>query len=91
MDYDPNTSESLKFFKIVQNKLHYATHKQTAAEVIYNRADSNKEFMGLAVFSGNLPTLEEVRIAKNYLTAKELEKYRPNHIFKRKFFLYLGD
>ena len=73
-DYDPKSLHSVKFFKIVQNKLHYATHKQTAAEVIYNRADSNKEFMGLAVFSGNLPTLEEVRIAKNYLTAKELEK-----------------
>jgi hypothetical protein len=58
----------------VQNKLHYAIHKQTAAEVIYNRADRKKEFMGLTVFAGDLPTLEEVRIAKNYLTAEELEK-----------------
>ena len=73
-DYDPKSLHSIKFFKIVQNKLHYATHKQTAAEVIYNRADSEKEFMGLKVFAGDLPTLEEVRIAKNYLTAEELEK-----------------
>ncbi len=74
VDYDPNSLHSVKFFKIVQNKLHYATHKQTAAEVIYNRADSKKEFMGLMVFAGNLPILEEVRIAKNYLTTEELEK-----------------
>ena len=74
VDYDPKSLHSVKFFKIVQNKLHYATHKQTAAEVIYNRADSNKEFMGLTVFAGDLPVLEEARIAKNYLTAEELEK-----------------
>ena len=74
MDYDPKSLHSVKFFKIVQNKLHYATHKQTAAEVIYSRADSNKEFMGLTTFSGDLPILEEVRVAKNYLTAEELEK-----------------
>lgn len=74
VDYDPKSLHSVKFFKIVQNKLHYATHKQTAAEVIYNRADSDKEFMGLTVFNGDLPTLEEVRIAKNYLTPEELEK-----------------
>jgi hypothetical protein len=54
--------------------LHYAAHKQTAAEVIYSRADSKKEFMGLSVFAGDLPVLEEVRIAKNYLSSKELEK-----------------
>ena len=74
LDYDPKSLHSIKFFKIVQNKLHYATHKQTAAEVIYNRADSNKEFMGLTVFAGDLPVLEEACIAKNYLTAPELEK-----------------
>ncbi|PJE64375.1 MAG: cell filamentation protein Fic [Candidatus Ryanbacteria bacterium CG10_big_fil_rev_8_21_14_0_10_43_42] len=74
VDYDPKSLQSIKFFKIVQNKLHYATHKQTAAEVIYNRADSKKKFMGLTVFTGDLPVLEEVRIAKNYLTAEELEK-----------------
>ncbi len=73
-DYDPKSLHSIKFFKIVQNKLHYATHKETAAEVIYSRADSKKEFMGLTVFAGDLPVLEEVRIAKNYLTSEELEK-----------------
>jgi len=73
-DYDPKSTQSIKFFKIVQNKLHYATHKQTAAEVIHDRADANKKFMGLTVFAGDLPVLEEVRIAKNYLTAEELEK-----------------
>lgn len=73
-DYNPKSLHSIKFFKIVQNKLHYAVHKQTASEVIYNRADSDKEFMGLTVFVGDLPVLEEVRIAKNYLSAQELEK-----------------
>ncbi|HLD31014.1 MAG TPA: RhuM family protein [Patescibacteria group bacterium] len=73
-DYDPKSLHSIKFFKIVQNKLHYAVHKETAAEIIYNRADSDKEFMGLTVFEGDLPVLEEVRIAKNYLSARELEK-----------------
>src|SRR5665647_830128 len=73
-DYDPKSLHSIKFFKIVQNKLHYGVHKQTASEVIYNRANSDKEFMGLTVFAGDLPVLEEVRIAKNYLSEKELEK-----------------
>jgi hypothetical protein len=73
-DYDPKSLHSIKFFKIVQNKLHYAVHKQTASEVIYSRADSGKEFMGLTVFAGDLPVLEEVRIAKNYLSGQELEK-----------------
>ncbi|MFA6047653.1 MAG: virulence RhuM family protein [Parcubacteria group bacterium] len=73
-DYDPKSLHSIKFFKIVQNKLHYAAHKQTASEVIYNRADSDKKFMGLTVFAGDLPVLEEVRIAKNYLSAQELER-----------------
>jgi len=73
-DYDPKSLHSIKFFKIVQNKLHYAVHKQTASEVIYNRADSNKEFMGLTAFEGDLPVLEEVKIAKNYLSVHELEK-----------------
>lgn len=73
-DYDPKSLHSIEFFKIVQNKLHYAVHKQTASEVIYNRVDSGKEFMGLTVFAGDLPVLEEVRIAKNYLSAQELEK-----------------
>ncbi len=73
-DYDPKSLNSIRFFKMVQNKLHYATHKQTAAEVIYSRANSSKEFMGLTVFAGDLPVLEDVRIAKNYLSAEELEK-----------------
>jgi hypothetical protein len=73
-DYDPKSLNSIEFFKIVQNKLHYATHRQTAAEVIHSRADSDKEFMGLTVFAGDLPVLEEVRIAKNYLTVEELER-----------------
>lgn len=73
-DYDPKSLHSIEFFKIVQNKLHYAVHKQTASEVIYNRVDSNKEFMGLTVFAGDLPVLEEVRIAKNYLSIEELDK-----------------
>jgi hypothetical protein len=73
-DYDPKSLYSIKFFKIVQNKLHYAVHKETAAEIIYNRASSDKEFMGLTVFEGDLPVLEEVKIAKNYLSAQELEK-----------------
>jgi len=72
IDYDPNADESIAFFKKVQNKIHYAVHGQTAAEVIYNRADAEKEFMGLMSFSGNRPHLSDAVIAKNYLTAPEL-------------------
>ena len=72
-DYDPNTPESLAFFKIVQNKLHYAAHGNTAAEVIYKRADSEKPFMGLTVFSGEQPTAKETTVAKNYLNEDELK------------------
>jgi hypothetical protein len=72
VDYDPKALHSIKFFKIVQNKLHYAVNKQTAAELIYDRADADKDFMGLTVFAGDLPVLEEVRIAKNYLDENEL-------------------
>lgn len=71
-DYDAKSVETILFFKTVQNKLHYATNEQTAAEVIYNRADADKEFMGLTTFKGDLPELNEVRIAKNYLTEDEL-------------------
>jgi len=71
-DYDAKSSETIKFFKTVQNKLHYATSQQTAAEVIYGRADADEEFMGLTTFKGDLPVLNEVRIAKNYLTQDEL-------------------
>ena len=73
VDYDPRTPESIRFFKIVQNKLHYAAHGYTAAEVIYERADSDKPFMGLTVFAGDHPSLKEVVIAKNYLTEEELK------------------
>jgi len=72
VDYDPHSSESIAFFKAVQNKLHYATNKQTAAEVIAKRADAEKDFMGLTTFAGVLPVLSEVTIAKNYLTEDEL-------------------
>lgn len=72
IDYDANNKTSIKFFKKVQNKIHYAVHKQTAAEVIYNRADAEKEFMGLTTFNGNKPQLQDISIAKNYLDEKEL-------------------
>ena len=93
VDYNPKSSESIAFFKMVQNKLHYAVNReffnlryytsnkklvsvasQTAAEIIYDRADSQKEFMGLTSFKGADVTLEDVRIAKNYLSEKELKK-----------------
>lgn len=73
VDYDPRTEESVRFFKIVQNKLHYAAHGHTAAEVIYQRADSGKPFMGLTSFEGDHPTLREAKIAKNYLSEEELK------------------
>ena len=73
VDYDPHSEESIRFFKIVQNKLHYAAHGHTAAEVIYERADSNKPFMGLTTFSGELPALKDIKIAKNYLSENELK------------------
>ena len=73
IDYDPKAEISIRFFKKVQNKIHYAIHGQTAAEVIYTRADAEKEFMGLTTFKGELPTLKEAQIAKNYLTEKELQ------------------
>jgi len=72
IDYDPKSNESIEFFKIVQNKLHYATSKHTAAELIYDRADAEKDFMGLTTFTGAMPTLSEVKTAKNYLTKDEL-------------------
>ena len=71
-DYDPKTPESTHFFKVVQNKLHYAVNKQTAAETIYSRADAEKEFMGLTSFSGKMPVKSDTKIAKNYLDKDEL-------------------
>jgi hypothetical protein len=72
-DYDPNNEASLTFFKIVQNKLHYAAHGHTASEVIYLRVDSDKPFAGLSNFKGSQPTQAETMIAKNYLSEQELK------------------
>lgn len=72
IDYDPKDKLSIDFFKTVQNKMHYATHGNTAAEVIFTRVDSNKENLGLTNFKGDYPTKSETEIAKNYLTEEEL-------------------
>lgn len=74
VDYDPKAEATIEFFKIVQNKLHYAAHGQTAAEVIASRADAGKPFMGLLSFSGENPSKSEAAIAKNYLDADELKR-----------------
>ena len=71
-DYDPASPESVQFFKIVQNKLHYAAHGHTAAELIFERADAEQEFMGLRSFAGEFPVKKDTEIAKNYLDADEL-------------------
>ena len=73
VDYDPHSEESILFFKIVQNKLHYAAHGHTASEVIYERADAGKPFMGLTSFSGDFPSLKDISIAKKYLSEEELK------------------
>ena len=73
VDYDPHSEESILFFKIVQNKLHYAAHGHTASEVIYERADAGKPVMGLTAFSGDFPSLKDISIAKNYLSEEELK------------------
>lgn len=72
IDYNPRSDTSIEFFKKVQNKMHFAVHGQTAAEVIYNRADAEKEFMGLKTFEGSRPHLKDAVVAKNYLDEKEL-------------------
>ena len=72
IDYDPKNKLSIEFFKTVQNKMHYATHGQTAAEIIFYRVDSKKNNLGLTNFKGNYPTKSETEIAKNYLTEEEL-------------------
>lgn len=71
-DYNPNAEETKLFFKVVQNKMHFAAHGHTAAEIVYLRADSTKDNMGLTVFKGNHPKKDEVTVAKNYLDKKEL-------------------
>lgn len=73
VDYNPRSEESIQFFKIVQNKLHYAAHGHTAAEVIYERADATKPFMGLKSFPGDFPALADTKTAKNYLETDELK------------------
>lgn len=73
VDYDPRSSQSIEFFKIVQNKLHYAAHGHTAAEIIYDRADAEKDFMGMTSFKGKWPRLRDAQIAKNYLSPEELK------------------
>ena len=73
VDYNPKSAESVAFFKMVQNKLHYAAHGHTAAEVIYERADAAKPFMGLSTFSGDFPTMKDISVAKNYLSEDELK------------------
>ena len=73
VDYDPKSEDSVKFFKIVQNKLHFAAHGHTAAEVIFERADADKPFMGLTSFSGEIPVLKDIGVAKNYLKEDELK------------------
>ena len=73
VDYNPKDEKSIEFFKIVQNKLHYATHGHTASEVIYERADSEKPFMGLTTFKGDIPVLSDIIIAKNYLSEEEVK------------------
>lgn len=74
IDYDPKSEDSIRFFKIIQNKLHFAAHGHTAAEVIYQRADADQPFMGLTTFPGDLPVMSDVEIAKNYLTEPELKR-----------------
>ena len=73
IDYNPKDETSIEFFKTVQNKIHYAVHGNTAAEVVYHRVDSEKDYMGLMSFSGEQPTFAETKIAKNYLNEKELK------------------
>ena len=73
IDYDAKNKEAKKFFATVQNKMHFAIHHHTASELIYTRVDSDKDFMGLSTFKGELPTLEEAKVAKNYLSTEELK------------------
>ena len=73
IDYDAKNKEAKKFFATVQNKMHFAIHHHTASELIYSRVDGDKDFMGLSTFKGELPTLEEAKVAKNYLSTEELK------------------
>jgi len=73
IDYDPKTEQSVKVFKTIQNKMHWAAHGETAAETVYKRVDASKEYIGLTNFKGEIPTKKEVEIAKNYLEENELD------------------
>ena len=73
IDYDPRVEMTQKFFKTVQNKMHYSVHGHTAAEIIYERADAEKDFMGLTTWAGAMPSKPEAEIAKNYLTHEEIK------------------
>lgn len=73
IDYDPQAEATQKFFRTVQNKMHYSAHGHTAAEVIYERADADKDFMGLTSWSGGFPKRSDAEIAKNYLSSEELD------------------
>lgn len=73
IDYDPQTEATKRFFATVQNKMHYSVHGHTAAEIIYDRADANKDFMGLTTWTGQFPKKNDAEFAKNYLTAEELD------------------
>lgn len=74
VDYDPKSEDAKYFFATVQNKMHFAVHQQTASEVIFDRVDSNKRFVGLTTFSGEEPTITDLMVAKNYLTEDELKR-----------------
>ena len=74
VDYDPRSEMTKQFFATVQNKLHYAVHEHTAAEVIYERVDNEKPFVGMTNFKGNYVTKDDVKIAKNYLSEIELQR-----------------
>lgn len=74
VDYDPKSEDAKYFFATVQNKMHFAVHQQTASEVIFDRVDSNKKFVGLTTFSGEEPTITDLMVAKNYLTEDELKR-----------------
>ena len=76
IDYDPRAGITKKFFATVQNKMHYAVHKHTAAEVIYERSDADKPYVGMTSFKGNYVTKDDIKVAKNYLSEKELQIMR---------------
>ena len=87
IDYDPRVEMTQQFFKTVQNKMHYSVHGHTAAEIIYERADSQKDFMGLTTWAGAMPTKPEAEVAKNYLTKEEITSLMTSSVSPEKIFL----